>query len=899
MGCISRAICNPVKGGEVDRLCCYRPVTAGKLCRAGPYVVGAANNLNGCGGYVGACVGLCIICEGELKCCGIGCGCGVGLAILVDRILRNYPLDIAIGICLGVDGPLDGSGVACSECIVRIKELKGYGSGVGACIGSGVAGDADDACEALVLCLDSSVYALLGSIVLKRIGVVPLYDIGSGDGLRINLNAYLVSGFGLDGAKAFKGDNNVILAGVCNVSNLKGCCVCAVNNDVVLVPNVCIVCGCNVGSYGSSKDNGAVAVYDALCGCGKLCGCICGNCVKLNVCRRHLGVSITLCIYPSYDGHSAVLGGAGEEVYVSAYGKEALTNELGALVVAYLVNVVEGNLNLCGNGDNLIIKECIKKVANGLAYLVCCGIEVNGLCAACLKLTVRLVEVKESLFLYGLGKIAISLCDVLKSYCVVLLVLLDLSLDLLLGKTVENLELAYKLVIEDLIEINVLEDLHKVIEGNVVDECVHIIYVSGEAAKYLLLNAIGNAGGLASLESCLSKLVRNIYLDNELAVFSGDRKISCNDRCNLSYSLVSAAKLNGYVKLALAEVGVEVECIRKLHFIVFHLGNFSKRRKLLCKCNESIEEERLTVCGIAEESKTVNLNLIKKIEKENAIVKAVVINLDLFICLGVFIEENGIHLFKSCFKLSKSDAELFNECSADKLIACSGEFGDYLAEELACGACIVLGIRELLVRCNLGDYCRSEYSADEVSKLLYRSVTVDHIGIKGVLSILSYCAVLLSDVNLEHVIHNELNELNRIRRRIVSDDLILYIVEHDISADLNDKLNQFSVGDLLDRIERSDLCGVDGNDYVVVRILDLKPIEIVFPRICCRIRAFRTGRAGGCGCAFASRLRGKNRGCRCGEKHNENKQECQQLSCCFSHCCTKPFYYYAIVKYFN
>ena len=159
------------------------------------------------------------------------------------------------------------------------------------------------------------------------------------------------------------------------------------------------------------------------------------------------------------------------------------------------------------------------------------------------------------------------------------------------------------------------------------------------------------------------------------------------------------------------------------------------------------------------------------------------------------------------------------------------------------------------------------------------------------LSILSYRTVILCDVDFENVVHYVLNELYGISGSCASYDLILDIVEHDVSADFNDKLNQFSVGDLLDRVERSDLGGVECNDHVITRILDLKPIEVVFPRICCRIRAFRAGGTGRCGGALFSRLRGKNRSCRYGEKHNENEQECQQLSCCFSHCCTKPFYY--------
>ena len=66
------------------------------------------------------------------------------------------------------------------------------------------------------------------------------------------------------------------------------------------------------------------------------------------------------------------------------------------------------------------------------------------------------------------------------------------------------------------------------------------------------------------------------------------------------------------------------------------------------------------------------------------------------------------------------------------------------------------------------------------------------------LSVLGYCTVVLCDVNFENVVHNVFNELYGISGRIVSDDLILNIVEYDVSADVNDELDQLSVSDGLD-----------------------------------------------------------------------------------------------------
>ncbi len=310
MSSASYAVCDPGEGGEIDRLCCYRPCAAGKLCGACPRIVGAAYNLNGCGGGIGTCIGKCIVGIIELKLLGEGCDYGIGLAVLVNHILRNGPLDIVVIKRLGINGPGKICNVAVCKRVVRVTESEGNGRGVGICIGSLVAGDAADTNEGRVFSLNGCVYALFGAVILKRICVIPLNEIRCGESLGINLYADLVRGSGSGIARDFNSDNAVVVTGLGNVCNLKSCGGCTVNEHVVLVPSVRIGCRSNIGSCGSGKDDGALAVYDALSGCGELSGSLVGKSVKLNVLCGHLGILVSLGIYPSYDGKAVIIGSA-------------------------------------------------------------------------------------------------------------------------------------------------------------------------------------------------------------------------------------------------------------------------------------------------------------------------------------------------------------------------------------------------------------------------------------------------------------------------------------------------------------------------------------------------------------------------------------------------------------
>ncbi len=232
-----------------------------------------------------------------------------------------------------------------------------------------------------------------------------------------------------------------------------------------------------------------------------------------------------------------------------------------------------------------------------------------------------------------------------------------------------------------------------------------------------------------------------------------------------------------------------MECISKLQFVVIHLGDLGEGRKILRKSDKSIEHEGLTVCGITEEGQTVYLKLIKKLKKEDTLVQAVVVLIDLCVCFLVLFKEDSIDLYESCLKLCESYTKFLNECSVDSRFGNAGEVSDVIVEEVVYCACVISGNRELIVVGYLSDYCCSEYRADIVSECFYRSIVIYDIRIKCVLGILVSRAILLRDVGVEYIVHNMLNKFDGVTGGIVADDRVLDIVKYDVSAELNDELD--------------------------------------------------------------------------------------------------------------
>ena len=278
---------------------------------------------------------------------------------------------------------------------------------------------------------------------------------------------------------------------------------------------------------------------------------------------------------------------------------------------------------------------------------------------------------------------------------------------------------------------------------------------------------------------------------------------------------MSAAKLKLYVKLGVTKVGEKMECIVKLHLISFHLSYLCEGGELLYKSGKSIKNERLTVNGIAKEGESVDLELIKELKEEDALIKTVVVLIDLYIRVFVLFEEDGVDLNESCLKLSKSYAELINKCRVDRAVGNAGKIGDMIVEELTYGSLVILGRRELIVLRYLGDYRCSEYRTDVISELLYRIVVLYDIVKERVLGSLVSRTVLQRNVNVEDIVHNMLDEIDGIAWGISANDISLDVVEYYVSTEIDDKLDQIPFRDLLDFIQRIDIIRIQSHEHVV------------------------------------------------------------------------------------
>ena len=162
-------------------------------------------------------------------------------------------------------------------------------------------------------------------------------------------------------------------------------------------------------------------------------------------------------------------------------------------MIGYSVNVLELNVNVDSKADNGVICKAVNKVSKLITELTCSSCYVYGCVSSCIEATVTAVEIKDGLFGYTLGKVAVNLLDNLHRLVVVVLVLLNLVLDLLFGKAVKLLKSFKVLAVKNILEINVVEDLKKIVNGYVLDECICVTGGLGHCREHLLLKLIGNS----------------------------------------------------------------------------------------------------------------------------------------------------------------------------------------------------------------------------------------------------------------------------------------------------------------------------------------------------------------------------------------------------------------------
>ena len=346
-----------------------------------------------------------------------------------------------------------------------------------------------------------------------------------------------------------------------------------------------------------------------------------GYSIKLDISLGHLGVLIAVCVNPSDYSISVILVLTGEEIDISSNRKEAVSYNLGAVIVGYSVNVVELNLNVYCKSYNSVICKSVYKVCKFFADLACRSCYVYGSITACAELTVAVIEVKESLFGYTCRNIAVYLLDNLKSLVVIALVLLNLVLDLLFGKTVKLFKSCKVLAVKNILEVNIIENLKEVIKSYVFYKRIDITGILGHCREYLLLKFIRNARGVASLKSSLCKLIGNVdvNLNRSIAGILHGNVVS-NDLRNLSNLVMSAAKLERYIEFALAYRRENSESVAKLHFIIFHICNLFKRRKILDKLLNGVNDKYLAlILGVTKENVIVNIYVVNEIKKVDKI----------------------------------------------------------------------------------------------------------------------------------------------------------------------------------------------------------------------------------------------------------------------------------------
>ena len=675
---IIAVVCYPTERGEVDSLGSNCPSVL-YCIRACPSIVGVATcDAYNCLSNVAACVGSLVAAKGNFKLCRIGCANRMLSAIVIFECAAN-PYDIAIGKGLGVNGPRHRSLIITLDRIVIVNSLKLCNGGVILCIGCFVAHDRYHGYESRILGLNSYGYSVGCTGVGERTCICPLDRISEGDTLLSDGNGFL-AGFNNGFYTVINdSDHAVVLAAVLNVCYAKGICGCALNELAVLVPSICICCrGMERNCLCSKYDSLAVVNLIVL---RNRKGCVSGlgNSIELNVCLRHLGVLCAILIYPSDDLVAVVFSLACEELNVCACRKESVCYNLTAVVIGYSVNVIELDLNVYSNSDNGVICKTVDNISELIAYLTCEICNVNCSVNCCAELTVAIVEVKESLFGYAFGNVAVNLLDNLHSLIVVRLILLNLVLDLLLGKTVKLLKSCKVLAVKDTLKVNVIEDLKKIVKSYVLDKRVDIIGVLGHCREHLVLKLIRNLRGVASLKCCLCKLIGNVDAHlNCTAAGIVDRNVVSRDLSYLSNLVISAAELKGYSELASANRREHSKEIAELHLIVGHICNLFKGRKILDKLLNGVNDKYLTLfIRVTEENVIVHVDIINEVKKVNEILCGCgITGVDLVVDLNVILMHHILYLCDPCIDICKGATN----GSEHSLVKSCGVVGDLVLD---------------------------------------------------------------------------------------------------------------------------------------------------------------------------------------------------------------------------
>ena len=494
------------------------------------------------------------------------------------------------------------------------------------------------------VCVDT----VLGAVVGKLGGSGP-NNVGSGDNLLCDINGNNVGGNGLGNNTLRYSNDAVVFTAVGNVNNLEriGSAKRNVSSRINLIPLI------GVGSVGGVSDN-LYERSDAVVGLVNVSAYGNGELLvkhsgKNGVAVGHCGNEITVFVNPSNNGLAVYFGNGSEELYVlvlNSRGKEALTKNVAVFVnVGNLVDFLKVNVDVNGRGNRLLINEgCNERT-------VLCGnlckhlFDINGMSALIAEYAVALIEAHKRLIAEGCGNLVYDFVNIGLCFIEVALVFLYLCDDFLVGKVCEVNVLFDVVAVKHALEVNRLEKLKKLVEGEVVVINLEAVNVGGASLEHLELKLVGDEVGLACLNNSLMEHLGNVYVEGVYTIYNAYVNVVGNNLGNLTNLIVAAADNAREGEIVATVLGNNGKVVGEIHLVVCHSRDFGGSGKI----ENNILDRAGFNCVIAVFAKgSVNLDSVN-VNLGNVVNEVLVGNILAFSYLNVvleLIERDSLHTLK-------------------------------------------------------------------------------------------------------------------------------------------------------------------------------------------------------------------------------------------------------------
>ena len=397
----------------------------------------------------------------------------------------------------------------------------------------------------------------------------------------------------------------------------------------VLSKNVIIlaVCKCNNNSPVSKTGNGVI-LYTVLEVSNNVCYTL-RKIFKLNVeSVRNLDIEVELCIgyiYRYLCGKNCIVVGhlsklvavlivptddllvvVSEECKVCACRKESGMDEIA--VLGSELNLSDTLYVNCNVKSDVVISDVITnkhiedirivgiilcKLADKLLVILNYG---KSMCAGVVELTLCIVKISkyahEAVVHESLGNscycVVYYYIDILLCKAEVTLVLLNESVDLIIGKSGKVNVSAKKLAIKESLIVNRLKNLDDLFCCKIVVKSIKRVAVCFfKCCEYLVLEAIGEHIALCCSEHEICEVVGDVDVEIKHAAYIAYVYVVSDNACEHSHFIVTAAKLTGEGKRYVAERGVYFYRVGELHLVVCHIRDFVGSGKLKCELLES------------------------------------------------------------------------------------------------------------------------------------------------------------------------------------------------------------------------------------------------------------------------------------------------------------------------